>query len=779
MKIGKMKWQLQVSTLALLMANPSLSVSAQDGQADAEDDFTLETITVTARKKEENILRTPIAITAFSAERIDRLDLQDIRDLPGFTPGFVYESFAGVPGRFDNSPRFRGVDVNTLSPTRQTASIFVDGIFVSNGIQGIPLIGVERVEIIKGPQSAFFGRNTFGGAVNYVTRSPGEDFGGEISGRIATRDEYQLAGAIEGPLVEDKISARVSGSWRDKGGHYTNSVTGEELGREKTWSIDGTLFFTPSENFDARIRVNYFENEDNQAGYSFSGFPEHNCGPFGGTDTTICGNVQLNQPGANTEQSDAFFDALNGLTALNGEHRDEFGLDRQSLRVSGQFNYTFPDTNIVLSSLTGYNEEDVNILRDADDTADNAFVSYAGRQFRDFSQEVRLAGTSFDDKLDWSVGANYFDQRFTNNGEFIVPPLGFFAFGGGEPAEENIETFGVFGSLRYAVSDRVTLTFEGRYQSDKVQEDGDITDALAATSGTFKNFLPRAIIDFQMTPDTLFYASFSEGNLPGGFNGEVAALSADQLAELQGIEPRVGATFNEEKLTNYEIGAKHAFAGGRGNVSVAAFYMERANQTIRRSDLITDPSSVTGTDQVNYFINIGESEIMGAELESTFVFSEMFTLDATLAYVDAEIKEFETGVFNEVFGTPDASGQSAARFPKWSGSVSASFQGDLTDTSSWFARIDTTFQSKRFADELNLTSAEGGAQVNVRVGAELDDGLRVEFYVSNLFDDDTPTAINRFRDLSFATPLFDFSTFGYQVGLRDRRQFGIRSTYNF
>lgn len=777
MSLGTKKYMLSTSSAVIASLLSTAGVAAQD--ADVDEEFELETITVTARKKEENILKTPIAITAFSSERIERLNLRDIRDLPGFTPGFVFEAFAGIPGRFDSSPRFRGVDVNTVSPTRQTASIFVDGIFVANGIQGIPLAGVERVEIIKGPQSAFFGRNTFGGAVNYITKNPGEEFGGEINARIATRDDYQVNGAIEGPIIEDVLSARIGGNWSDKGGHYRNSLNGEELGRERTWSIDGTLFFTPSENFDAKIRVNYFENDDDQAAYSFSGVTEHNCGPFGGTDTTICGNVQLNQPGANTEQTDAFFEALDGLTALNGEHLDEFGLERQSLRISGQFDYTFPGTNIVLSSLTGYNEEDVDLLRDGDDTADNAFITFSGRQFREFSQEVRLTGTSFDEKLDWSVGANYFDQRFTNNGEFIVPPT-FFAFGGGEPEEENIETFGVFGSLTYAFTDRLSLTFEGRYQSDKVQEEEDITDETEPPlKGTFKNFLPRAIINFQVTPETLLYASYSQGNLPGGFNGEVAALTAEQLTELRGIEPRVSDTFSEETLDNYEVGVKHALPDGRGSISAAAFFMERTGQTVRRSDLITDPDSTTGMDQIDYFINIGSSEIMGAEFEGTYQLTEMFTVDATLAYVDAEVKEFETGVFNEVFGTPDAAGQKAARFPKWSGSVSGMLEGDLSSDSTWYARADAIFQSKRFADELNLTSAEGGVQVNIRAGAEMENGVRIELFVTNLFDDDTPTAINRFRDLSFATPVFDFSTFGYQVGLRDRRQFGLRLNYDF
>lgn len=772
------QWRAGVTLAAFIVASDVGVALAQDDSAEAEETGTMEVVQVTARKKEESILEAPVAITAFSRQRIEILGLEDIRDLPGFTPGFVYEDFAGVPGRFDNSPRFRGVSVNTLSPTRQTASVFVDGIFVAGGVQGISLNDVERVEIIKGPQSAFFGRNTFGGAVNYITRTPGDEFAADISATVATRDEYEAVGGIEGPILGDVVKARLSGSYRDEGGHYRNSVNDEELGRERTWSITGTLFFDFSENFSGRVRVNYFENEDDQAAYSFSGVTEHNCGPFGGTDTTICGDVMLNQPGANTEQTQAFFDALNNLTALNGSHRDEFGLDRQSVRVSGQFDYSFPNSDITLSALTGYNHEEVNLIRDADDTADNAFLSYAGRQFEDFSQELRLTGTALSGALDWSIGGNYFDQRFTNNGEFLVPPLGFFAFGSGEPAEENIETFGVFGSLAYAVTDKIRLTFEGRYQVDEVAEDDDITDMTPAASGKFKNFLPRAIADFQVTQDTLLYFSFSEGNLPGGFNGEVAGLTPDQLAELQSIEPGASETFDEEILRNYEIGAKHGFDDGRGFITFAAFFMKRTGQTVRRSDLISDPTSMTGTDQIDYFINIGQSDIYGFEFEGTYRVSSFFTIEGTLAYLDSTIKEFETGVFNEVFGTPDASGQRSERFPKWSGSLSGMFEGNFANGWSWFGRVDSFYTGRRFADELNLTSAADGIEVNLRAGVQTE-RFRVELFVTNVTNSDVPTAINRFRDLSFATPLFDFSTFGYQVGLRDLRQFGARLSADF
>ncbi|MEM1091548.1 MAG: TonB-dependent receptor, partial [Pseudomonadota bacterium] len=181
---------------------------------------------------------------------------------------------------------------------------------------------------------------------------------------------------------------------------------------------------------------------------------------------------------------------------------------------------------------------------------------------------------------------------------------------------------------------------------------------------------------------------------------------------------------------------------------------------------------------VDYFINAGKSEVNGLEFEGDYAFTEGFSVGATLAYIDSEFKVFNSGVHAEVFGSPDASGRRAERFPEWSGSVSASFNGKFSNGLDWFARTDAFYQGERFADEINLTTAPSGYQINLRAGIRTDN-YRIEAFVTNLTDDETPTAINRFRDLSFDTSLFDFSTLGYQLGLRDRRQVGIRATYEF
>lgn len=740
----------------------------------------IEEVIVTARKKEESIAEIPLAITVFGSDNIESLGLNNVLDLPAVTPGFSYEKFTAAPGRYDNSPRFRGIAVNSLNPSRQTASVFVDGIFVAGGVQGIAFDDVERIEIIKGPQSAYFGRLTFGGAVNYITKRPSDEFSGKVSVVAAERSDYKVFTSVEGPLIKDLASGKLTASYHDDGGDYKAASSGDELGRERTKSLGGSLFLTPADNLDIKLRAYYYENDDGTPAFAMASFNDHNCAPpeHGLLESTVCGKVPVHKPDLNTQTSAGLKDALNSLYAVNGSNRTNYGLDREALRLSAQFDYDIPDTNMTLSGLFGYNDEEVRILSDIDGSSDEAFVTMGGRSFEDSSFELRLSGLALSDKLNWSVGANYFEQEFINNDEFIGLFLGNFAFSNADPEQEDITTVGVFGSVGYDFTEQLSITVEGRFQRDEIEGNANINDDMPSETVTFESFLPRIILDWNVSDTTLLYASYSEGNLPGGFNGDVALLSPEQLTELRAIQPGVSTAYDEETLSSYELGWKESFADGAGFLAMSAFYMERLDQTFRRADTVTDSSTLTGFRQVNYFVNAGESEVKGLEFETSYNPTDFLQLSGTLAYINSEYKVFESGLLLELVGDSSAAGKKAERFPEWSGSLSAELFGTFSNGLDWFARGDYFYQDKRFADEANLAWAEGGSQINLRIGVS-SNNYRVEAFVLNLTDDDTPTAINRFRDLSFATPPLDFSTTAYQVGLRNKRQFGVRASYNF
>ena len=194
----------------------------------------LEEVMVTARKREESLSETPIAITAISAEEIQASNFKNIVDIQKTAPGLFMETMNNENARTVLMPRFRGVTYDATSPLQRTSSVFVDGLIVTSGLHSLPITQVERVEVIKGPQSALFGRNTYSGAINIITRKPGDEFKGGIEIDYASKSKASTTGYIEGPIT-DNLGARATFSYVDKEGHYDNAaVEGQRLGDEES-----------------------------------------------------------------------------------------------------------------------------------------------------------------------------------------------------------------------------------------------------------------------------------------------------------------------------------------------------------------------------------------------------------------------------------------------------------------------------------------------------------------------------------------------------------------
>ncbi|WP_018995430.1 TonB-dependent receptor [Hirschia maritima] len=774
---------------------------AQETDTNEASRKTLDTITVTTRKQEETILDVPVAVTAFGADAIEELGLDSLEDVQNFTAGFTYESFGTTAGRLDNVPRFRGVTTNTANPTRQTASVFIDGVYVANGVQGINFENIERIEAIKGPQSAFYGRSTFGGAINFITKTPGDEFEGRVTASGTTRNDYAVSGRVAGPLAGDWLSGALSARYNDKEGHYESTTDGGTLGSEETWSATGTLFVVPNNDLDIKLQAAYFENEDNAPAIGFVGQDLLNCGPtdfetnanfpsvvpgqagpLGGQEAFFCGTLPILSPNIPSQATPGILTALEGLeTPINGSEARRagkgFGLDRSSLRLSSVINYTIPNTDVEISSITGLNKEEVNQARpgEGNNLGPSAFYAANAREFNDFSQELRVSGNAMDDKINWSIGGNYFDQELKTSGVFGL--LSGFTFGNGANFDVNkIETLGAFGSVNIQATEKLNVAIEGRYQQDKISEDGNATDTNPPLTETFNSFLPRVILEYKPDDETLLYASYSEGNLPGGFNNDFIELNEADRTIVRSIQPFSSENFDEEKLANYEVGAKRNFSDGSGFVSMAAFYMDRTGQTLRDT---TQANLSTGFEFITQFLNIGRSEIYGLEVEGTWIPFDGLTLDGSIAYTDAEFDVFESANALRVFGRADVSGNAAERSPKVSGSFSWKYENAINSDWEWFIRNDNTYTGDRYASEVNLAIAEGQWINNIRLGAS-NDKYRIEFFGENISGADTPTAAVRSTDLgAVVTRTNGARPFGYLIGLRDRNEYGIRLSVNF
>ena len=248
----------------------------------------LEEIVVTARKREEALVDIPFAVSAFSEEELNTSNLKNFVDMSLFTPGLTYQQ--ATANRAVPNIVIRGLNINAFSSSSVAALFFVDGAPVFGGEVG-SFVDVIRVEVLRGPQSAYFGRNTFSGAVNLVTRDPGEEFGGSVGLDVDQFGTADLQLSVEGPIIADRLSFRLSGRSNKKGGHYKNNRTGaREIGDEETRSLIATFLATPTETLRFKLRLEDIEIDDGpQPSFRFpSSFA--NCDADGnGTISYLCG----------------------------------------------------------------------------------------------------------------------------------------------------------------------------------------------------------------------------------------------------------------------------------------------------------------------------------------------------------------------------------------------------------------------------------------------------------------------------------------------------------
>lgn len=749
----------------------------------AEDAVELEEITVTARKQSETLQNVPLTVTAFSEADIERAGLRSLTDISAFSPGLNYgEQGSQRGGRSESVIRFRGMDTNDITPTRALASAFIDGVYVSGGLSSISLEEVERVEVIKGPQSAYFGRTTFGGAVNFITRPVGDEFAGRAALTVAEDGEYDITGSIESPIISERLAARLTARYYTRDGRYRSPVDGGRLGAEETRSVDGTIRWQPTDKLTLNLRAHIAEDDDGPATTFALTSDYHNCGPFfpGGV-TYICGDLPIvTPPNTNTVLDPVPYDiyvnnSRNSAALTHGPRLDHLGLRRDTQQYSLSGEWLLP-RELTLSFAGSYGSIDQRRLMDLDYTPEQIWLEAHFQEMRDRSAELRLSRQQ--DRLNWMLGLSYFSLDFwTPNGAsigYLYPNAGFPAgyFLDQVVSATYVDTQAVFGSVSYDITDHWNVSFEARYQQDETDQG---TVGTMALKKTYNNFLPRVILQWQPTSDTNVYLTYAEGNKPGDFNSNLIALTPAQLAEAQA---QTGASIfvGEEELKNYELGLKQSLFDRRLQLNAAVYFMDWLNQQTRTTAVITDPTNPAGVRTVPVTIAAGQTWLRGLEAEARVRATPRLTLGATFNWADSEYREFICGFCERVIGTSDVSGKQTPRFPEFSGTLSADYFAPLGRSSDWFARADLIYTGSSWDEAFNLAENPASWRANLRGGVALD-RVRIEAFVTNLFDDDTYQSAARFTDFTLGN--FNLNYFVTNVVPADPRKFGLRVSVSF
>jgi iron complex outermembrane receptor protein len=820
-----------------LLGGTAAAQTGTQGSTAATESTALEEVTVTARKREESLVDIPVAVSAFSAARIQEVGVLDLESLARFSPGLsVVNQGAGLGGRLLSGIRFRGMNPTVFTPSTQIGALFVDGIFFLGGAQSIGFEDVERVEVIRGPQAAYFGRSTFGGAINYITRDPAREFGGDLLVDYSpSYDNNALTFAVEGPILGETLRGRISASTREKGAQY-RATDGGELGREKTETLAGTLLFEPSEQLRIKLRASYAEEDDgpplasmvsftrvgncrpgtpisylNAAGNVVNGMltqPFH-CGPLPFSRSAIDSNTNfpgvlppaLFAPGPGRPPQNLPLDVRatlvdnsfgSGLLA-EAPRLGRFGLLRRIERYSALVDYEFANA-FTLSGAIAYNEQNGNAIRDGDFSATQAVYIGAPSKFEDYSGELRLAYDG-GGRLRAMVGANYYkqdtNQGFVNGVEatfgFRIPATGPLTRPNplqNPSAADEITTTGFFGSVDFDLLEQLTFTLEARYQVDEVGRfsGSELIGLTAEPTYESKEFLPRAIVSWRPLEATTVYAQYARGTLPGD-NTNLAVfrtLTPAQRAEVQAnLGGDIGEQIDAEILDSYELGIKQELFDSRLRYALTAYWMEWKNQKASATIFLTADNGRT----VGFRVP-GDSEIKGIEFEADWAATDSLALGATFNWTDAQYTDFKLAANAAFFGGTalagyNARGNTQPRFPELNGTLSATYSAPFGESWKWSLRGDVVYTGKQYVDELNLAWVDAFTTANARLAFRRDDSFTVELYANNLLDEEGWATAAGAVDLSLA----QFVTLPLQRGATstpiDRRAVGVRVTYDF
>jgi outer membrane receptor protein involved in Fe transport len=783
---------------ATLAGHPAL---AQSPSAEARGPA-LEEVVVTARKREESLQDVPLPVTALSAEDIANRQVTSLDDVAKFTPGLV---FSKVFGRATERPVIRGlasVLAGTNASVETGAAYFIDGVYYQGAIQSLDMNDVERVEVIRGPQSALYGRNTYSGAINFVTKRIGDTTTGGASASFDT-DERNISARVAGRLT-DWLAGSVNGRYYDFDGQHVNQLTGRNVGDENSNSFGVNLDITPTETTELRLRYQSTRDRDGTRPLFFQSGADNNCfpgtrslGSYNSTSTDnrnqwFCGEVKPGLVYLNDAPVTRSIVPVNGIPAtLRGQAPGALiydtrqgvpfsGVHRDAEFASAGFRWDIMGSgyNLVLNG--GWRDEDLKTGADSDHSSVNIIganingvqpIATGGSSaldtFNDWSSELRIESPQ-EDRLRWMVGIYHYEW------ENKTYRIDFASLGGQDRPYQlsDIINTGYFGSIGFDFTDRLSASLEIRRAEERkgqidwsqvINNQAGPTAAAIYNSSLrgndeWKSTTPRATVDFKLNEDITLYAIYAKGYKPGGFNGAVAINNGRPADE----------SFLQEESVNYELGMKSQWFDRRLVLNVGVFKME-----IDAIQLTTPITNSVGA-VTSIATNQGDGEITGLEIESRYAVTDNFTVGFTYALADTEfttgIDDFQWqitsggGIFNPANPTDPArnlNGQGNASIAGNPFPLAAKHTASLTGDYSQpvfggdyrlYVNTDLSYTSKKNIQVHNTAYTGSALIAGARIGIETD-SWRVGLYGRNLLNEDSlPGATRWLHSYLFGIP---------------------------
>lgn len=796
------------SLSSLMLADPAMANEMP------QDDLTAgqEEIVITARRQQESILDVPIAVSAFGEKAIEQRGVKSIDELASFTPGLFAQTDSSVSsGRNDRSSTrltFRGLSV-------ASGGIFINGVPYAGSGQP-DLTDVARIEVLKGPQAAYFGRSTYSGAVNYVTKDPSSTLGGNVSADFGSYGKVDVRAALEGPIADDVLTARASIRKYQSDGQYRNFYKRDRLGEESSLNANFALTFRPSSDFTVRGFYAYTRDEDGApptASIKNAGSGTVlNCALGGTGGNYWCGGLpKVSDLPASYVSLDTTMDerrtaefvnnaAARPDTLFNPRYLDHFGFKQDIHHASLRADYEISDFQFsAIGAYSHTKQQRLNSFtgRDVSNIANPSFTgttpgqsdyySFDAMQQSEYIEkffEARVTSPQYK-PIRATVGTSYYTLNRPGEFVFNVSPLGR---GGSANAHSQIKTPAVFGGIYVDPLEGLTLTFEGRYQWDKISSEQNwptpANAALANFTKTWKSFSPRISVDYKIDRDAMVYATFSRGYRQGGYNATFAGLDASDRALIEAAAPDATTFFDQERLDNYEIGFKGSFFDRRLRTTIALYNMNWTDGQVTSSTFAVRPDNTTVGAVLT--VNRGKIRMRGVEFDASFAATTNFTIEGTLQYADNRIRDYVYPDGTRINGSTNVDGNQLDQSPRWTWTVAPTYTMAISSKWNGFARLDYLHRGRIFVDPTNAAWLDARDTFNLRLGFSNEDrGFRIEGYVNNLLNDDKIVSAVRGNDVVYRStasgiaPGVALTLNELRLGLPDKREFGVRFSQSF
>ncbi|MEM5518268.1 TonB-dependent receptor [Henriciella sp. AS95] len=609
MKLRNFFLTTATSVVALSSLGTAVAQESTDIEAVEEDEVaSLETVIVTAERRQVSLQDAPVPVTAFTGEVINDLNLNDTMELAQYVPSMIASHNAGLASA--NSYWIRGLgnsqSVATFDPP---VGSYVDEIYIARqNANNYAFLDTERVEVLRGPQGTLFGRNTTGGAVNVIMAKPSDEFGGKYEASVGSYDRYLVKGVLDAP-VSDTVLTKIAGYYLRDDGYLKSQTTNEMLNGAENYGVRGDLRFLPNDRLTVDVAAEFFSDTGTYLGVYAAPTPSdkfettttpHFYSTLNGLPQTDCDgdvvNILLTQEQGNCALTETF--GLNGKIAY--EATDTGTLELIFGRRSFDQGYINQYSGSSINQYTGYT------------LADNTTNEQE-------SVELKWDDSLMNGRLRYVAGLFYLNEStyYDTNAFGANATADGYAYLTSNQFDHDVSTAAAYLQGDFDFTDQLTLTLGARYTYEKKNLDffgskrvdglgfttQDVIDAGIPVELKEYRITPRIALTYSPTDDVMIFASATNGFKSGGWNGNAPA-------------PNRVLPFDPEQTWSYELGVKSELLNRRLRLNGNLYYTNTEDLQITSGVILPGETAI-----VSLARNAGELEASGFEFETAYVFS--------------------------------------------------------------------------------------------------------------------------------------------------------------